>query len=165
MTDEKLIEEAKHLIEQAVSFREQVGDDASPTSMIGLWLRTADALHATLAEFEKTLGEATVTPTAHEVTTDDERIEAWHYVADHDAFKLCYDEEQPLIDSVLARITQLHELETTVNELAPAPTLPLEPSDAQIDAMQEILYDDNREGDRDVIRRAWRAAQSAGGVR
>ena len=53
MTDEKLIEEAKHLIEQAGSFREQVGDDASPTSMIGLWLRTADALHAALAVFEK----------------------------------------------------------------------------------------------------------------
>ena len=61
--NEKLIEEAKHLIEQAGSFREQVGDDASPTSMIGLWLRTADALHAALAEFEKAL-----TP------TDDERI-------------------------------------------------------------------------------------------
>lgn len=51
--NEKLIEEAKHLIEQAGSFREQVGDDASPTSMIGLWLRTADALHAALAVFEK----------------------------------------------------------------------------------------------------------------
>ena len=50
--NEKLIEEAKHLIEQAGSFREQVGDDASPTSMIGLWLRTADALHAALAVFE-----------------------------------------------------------------------------------------------------------------
>lgn len=34
-----------------------------------------------------------------------------------------------------------------------------EPSEAQIDAMQDILYDDNREGDRDVIRRAWRAAE------
>ena len=70
--NEKLIEEAKHLIEQAGSFREQVGDDASPTSMIGLWLRTADALHAALAEFEK----------AH-TPTDDEReahrrvIELW----------------------------------------------------------------------------------------
>ena len=51
--NEKLIEEAKHLIEQAGSFREQVGDDASPTSMIGLWLRTADALHDALAVFEK----------------------------------------------------------------------------------------------------------------
>ena len=51
--NEKLIEEAKRLIEQAGSFREQVGDDASPTSMIGLWLRTADALHAALAVFEK----------------------------------------------------------------------------------------------------------------
>lgn len=59
--NEKLIEEAKHLIEQAGSFREQVGDDASPTSMIGLWLRTADALHAALAEFEKAL-----TPTEDE---------------------------------------------------------------------------------------------------
>lgn len=60
--NEKLIEEAKHLIEQAGSFREQVGDDASPTSMIGLWLRTADALHAALAVFEKAL-----TPTDDEV--------------------------------------------------------------------------------------------------
>lgn len=42
----------------------------------------------------------------------------------------------------------------------------VEPSDAQVDAMQEILYDDYREGDRDVIRRAWRAAlRAAGGVR
>lgn len=41
-----------------------------------------------------------------------------------------------------------------------------EASEAQIDAMQEILYDDAREGDRDVIRRAWRAAlRAAGGVR
>ena len=53
MNREEVIEEAKHLIEQAGSFREQVGDDASPTSMIGLWLRTADALHDALAVFEK----------------------------------------------------------------------------------------------------------------
>lgn len=65
---------------------------------------------------------------------DDESIDAWHYVADHEAFKACHDEEQPLIDSVLARITQLQELESTVNELTPAPEPQGEPSDAQAEA-------------------------------
>lgn len=51
--NEKLIEEANHLVEQAGSFREQAGAAASPTSMIGLWLRTADTLAAVLAVFEK----------------------------------------------------------------------------------------------------------------
>jgi hypothetical protein len=37
-------DDERALIEQAQSFREQVGDDANPTSLVGLWLRTASAL-------------------------------------------------------------------------------------------------------------------------
>lgn len=89
------------------------------------------ALRWHMRGFEDGLAAGFRRPSPPESTTEqDERIDAWHYVADHEAFKACYDEEQPLIDSVLARITQLHEMESTVNELAPAPTLPLEPSDA-----------------------------------
>lgn len=83
--NEKLIEEAKHLIEQAGSFREQVGDDASPTSMIGLWLRTADALHDALAVFEKAL-----------TSTDDER-EALR-IAELDARQAAYRKEDWFVD-------------------------------------------------------------------
>lgn len=47
-------DDERALIEQAQSFREQVGDDANPTSLVGLWLRTASALesriHAALAQ-------------------------------------------------------------------------------------------------------------------
>lgn len=72
MTDnEKLIEKAKYLIEQAGSFRQQCGDAASPTSMVGLWFRTADALSAALALFEK---EHTPTGHAKESDTSTERV-------------------------------------------------------------------------------------------
>ena len=97
--NEKLIEEAKHLIEQAGSFREQVGDDASPTSMIGLWLRTADALHAALAEFEKAL-----TP------TDDER-EALDYLDEmNEAGRIEYDDYRNLHDLISGAVEPAREM-------------------------------------------------------
>ena len=51
----------------------------------------------------------------------DERVLAWEQVAKHVALKQCYDEERPLLPAVLDRLTNLFDLEQTVNELAPAP--------------------------------------------
>lgn len=113
MTDQKLVDE----LEKALT------DEVYDGGMGALSEEQFSELVRTLASTAATVFEKVHTP------TDDERIEAWCYVADHEAFKACYAEEQPLIDSVLARITQLHELEATVNELAPAPEQG-EPSDA-----------------------------------
>lgn len=65
---EELIEEVHYLIEQADSFRLQVGGDgagASPTSLVGLWMRTASALKAVF--------EQSRTPC--EASSNDEQIE------------------------------------------------------------------------------------------
>lgn len=40
--------EARYLVEQAGSFREQAGDSSDPNSLVGLWLRTASALESAL---------------------------------------------------------------------------------------------------------------------
>ena len=102
--NEKLIEEAKHLIEQAGSFREQVGDDASPTSMIGLWLRTADALHAALAVFEN----------AHTPTDADEVIserEALDYLDEmNEAGRIEYDDYRNLHDLISGAVEPAREM-------------------------------------------------------
>lgn len=52
-----------------------------------------------------------------QVTDEDERINAWERVAEHPACRPCYDEERPLIDAVMDRLTDLCEMEATVNEL------------------------------------------------
>lgn len=50
----------------------------------------------------------------------DSRIDAWLHVADHEVFNPVRDREQPLLDSVLDRLSELADLEATVHELAPA---------------------------------------------
>ena len=59
-----------------------------------------------------------------QVETTDERIGAWEAVASHEALKPCRDEESPLLDAVLDRLTALHEIEQAVAELAPVPVKP-----------------------------------------
>ncbi len=46
-----------------------------------------------------------------------EALEAWYTIAKHEVFSPCYAEERPLLDSMLDRLTNLAELERTVNEL------------------------------------------------
>lgn len=65
----------------------------------------------------------------------DERVQAWEQIAKHSIFRRCYDDERPLITSILARLDTLKDLEETVNELAPAPRM--EPSQAQVIAALE----------------------------
>lgn len=36
----------------------------------------------------------------------DERISAWHRIADHPAFRPCFASDEPLIDSMLARLDE-----------------------------------------------------------
>lgn len=81
---------------------------------------------------------------------DDERIDAWLMVADHEAFKDCYVEELPLIDSVLNRITALHDLASEPQG---------EPSIAQVEAAHTAFWmSDDLTGGHDAIRAALRAA-------
>ena len=39
--------------------------------------------------------------------SEDERIPAWHAVANHPAFNDCYEEERPLLESMLDHLTEL----------------------------------------------------------
>lgn len=59
-----------------------------------------------------------------QVEATDERIAASEAVAKHPALASCYDEERPLLDAMLDRLTALHEIEQAVTELAPAPVKP-----------------------------------------
>ena len=52
----------------------------------------------------------------------DGRIQAWEQVAKHPALRQCYEEERALIAAFIDRLNDLHSLEQTVSELAPAPT-------------------------------------------
>jgi hypothetical protein len=75
-------------------------------------------------------------------TTDepeDERVEAWHYVADHPVFKQCYSKEQPLLDSMLDRLNDLADMERTLVELAPHP-----PTREQVAEVLDAAFDDYR---------------------
>ena len=50
----------------------------------------------------------------------DERIQAWEAIAAHAAFADCYQEERPLLESVIDRIDALVSTEEAVVELAPS---------------------------------------------
>jgi len=67
----------------------------------------------------------------------DERIQAWERLIQHPVWRCCFEEERPLIDSVMERIDNLAELEMTVNELAPAPVLPS--SGVDEDKLAEVI--------------------------
>lgn len=51
---------------------------------------------------------------------EDERISAWHRVADHPFFRGCYAEERPLIDAMLDRLTLAATAAGTVHNHGPA---------------------------------------------
>lgn len=79
---------------------------------------------------------------------------------------------QALIDSVIDRITVLHEMESTVNELTPAPEPQSELSDAQIEAAARswvvnggvAMWDNAAPHVRDSVIRRMREALRAAGV-
>ena len=50
----------------------------------------------------------------------DERIQAWEAIAAHAAFADCYQEERPLLESVIDRIDALVSTSEAVVELAPS---------------------------------------------
>lgn len=77
MTDRNEVANHEKLIEEAASAIHSVAEGGAPWTdarMADKDQHRAEA-RAALAVFEKALGEATVTPTAHEVTTD-ERVNA-----------------------------------------------------------------------------------------
>jgi cobalamin-dependent methionine synthase I len=58
---------------------------------------------------------------------EDQRISAWEKVAKHPLFRECYDEERPLIDSVLDTLDRVGErAESPSVELAVAAEEPVE---------------------------------------
>ena len=63
----------------------------------------------------------------------DERIQAWEAIAAHAAFADCYQEERPLLESVIDRIDALVSTEEAVVELSPSSL------QAEIDRLNAIL--------------------------
>jgi hypothetical protein len=51
-----------------------------------------------------------------------EVLEAWYTITKHEVFSPCYAEERPLLHSMLDRLTNLAEMERTVNELRKSST-------------------------------------------
>ena len=99
-------------------FREYHGEDIWPELRDDGELDTRSrALAATRAALVAAQGAAPQ-------VESDERIQAWERLIQHPVWRSCFEEERPLIDSVMERIDNLAELEMTVNELAPAPVLP-----------------------------------------
>lgn len=98
-------------------FREYHGEDIWPELRDDGEL---DTRSRALAATRVALTAAGVAPQAE----IDERIQAWERLIQHPVWRSCFEEERPLIDSVMERIDKLAELEMTVNELAPALVLP-----------------------------------------
>lgn len=48
----------------------------------------------------------TYTPTDE---NEDERIYAWHKVAEHPFFKECYDTQGPLLNAMIRKLDRVHE--------------------------------------------------------
>lgn len=63
---------------------------------------------------------ATIATQAEEIRhlEADERIAAWHRLAEHPALASCYDQERPLIDAVMDRLDELARLAAEVVRLA-----------------------------------------------
>ena len=64
-----------------------------------------------------------------------EALEAWYTITKHEVFSPCYAEERPLLHSMLDRLTNLAEMERTVNELRKSST------DDEIRAEAKAEYD------------------------
>lgn len=52
-----------------------------------------------------------------QIDAQPEVIDAWYALVDHEAFTPCRDEEAPLLDSMLDRLTNLVDIESAVTEL------------------------------------------------
>lgn len=103
-----------------------------------VWVCDADAGALENAEF--IVASRTALPAlldrVRELEGEREMVDAWLHVADHDALKPCYsaDPKVTFLDHVLDRLTQLADLEATVNELAPVPAFDVRELEAERDA-------------------------------
>lgn len=69
------------------------------------------------ADDVRSILEAAMPAIRQQVDAQPEVIDAWYALVDHEAFTPCRDEEAPLLDSMLDRLTNLVDIESAVTEL------------------------------------------------